>query len=218
MKKEFKVPQLFKNKVTFIRCLDNINQLEKFYSEFENLRGFAFFGRSNVGKSSLINALFGKKTARVSNTPGRTRAVNVFTLEINEEIFYIFDLPGYGHAEVSKTMKKLWNQMMGIFFSKSGPGILFIQIQDARHPQQKADLQFSQFIQDYTSNDTFLLFNKIDKLKKQKEKSALGKIKKQIFNEYDWVKQIYYISAESKEGLVSLEQAMEDHLKVNTYN
>lgn len=103
--------------------ISDIAQFETWLSEHRDIIGVSFVGRSNVGKSSMINALFGSKTARVSKTPGRTREINIFEFELNLngkkstlQPFYLIDLPGYGHAEVSKEMSKNWNELMGIFF------------------------------------------------------------------------------------------------------
>ena len=84
---------------------------------------------------------------------------------------------------------------------------LIINIQDARHPDQKSDEAFHQYIS-YCNNETLLSFNKIDKLKKQKEKSALNKKKKEIFQKYTWVKQIFFTSAQSKENIRPLHDTL----------
>jgi GTP-binding protein len=185
-------------------------QLEAWLVANQNLMCIAFVGRSNVGKSSTINTLFGNKTARVSKTPGRTRAVNIFSffLEGDEETpYYFFDLPGYGHAEVSKEMGRNWEVLMALLFEKLPASTLLLNIQDARHPNQKVDQDFQQFLKKYNT-DTFLLFNKMDKLKKQKDRAALNKLKPALYSEYKWVKEIYFVSAESKQGMDSLEQSI----------
>ncbi len=206
---EIKVPQLFKNRSEFYRGLDTLEQWEKFLSEHQNTLGIGFIGRSNVGKSSMINSLFGKKMARTSNTPGRTRQINVFKLSFpvhsttNREIFY-YDLPGYGHAAVSKEQKKLWQSLIDSFFNNIDSKSLLIQIQDARHPMMAADKEFSSYMQQYPFKH-FLLFNKIDKLKTQKERSVLEKLKPLIYKTYKSVSQIYFTSTENYVGLESLE-------------
>lgn len=181
--------------------------------------GISLVGRSNVGKSSIINSLFGRKTARVSNTPGRTREINIFTFHLNDQgkliedlpPFYLFDLPGYGFAEVPSHVKKNWEQLMGIFFDQISPNVLMLNLQDARHPQQKSDLDFQTFLKSYDL-ETFLVFNKMDKLKTQKERAALDKLKPKLFSELKWVKQIYFASAETSKGVPELESALIQNL------
>jgi GTP-binding protein len=186
------------------------NQLVSWLGSNQHMICVAFVGRSNVGKSSTINTLFGNKTARVSKTPGRTRAINIFTFQLSdseEEEYVLFDLPGYGHAEVSKEMAKNWEVLMSTLFNGMPPQMIMINLQDARHPNQKVDKQFHEYLKQYPAN-TFLLFNKMDKLKKQKERAALNKLKPQLFKEYKWVKQIHFVSAESKQGIEALEAAL----------
>ena len=193
-------------------------QFEEWLSTHPDIIGLSFVGRSNVGKSSIINALFGAKTARVSKTPGRTREINIFEFELNlngkrSELpsFYLIDLPGYGHAEVSKEMSKNWDQLMGAFFANLSQGMMLINLQDARHPNQDSDKQFHQFLKNYTRN-AILLFNKMDKLKTQKERAELDKLKPALSKEYKWIRQMYFASAETKKGLPQVEDAIVAHL------
>ena len=192
-------------------------QIDSWLTENPNALGVAFIGRSNVGKSSLINALFGAKTARVSNTPGRTQEINIFTFEIEKHEglvkYHLFDLPGYGHAKVSKGMSKNWNTIMNTFFSKISPNVLMINIQDARHPNQKSDQEFHTYIKNFDFN-TFLIFNKMDKLKNQKEKQGLRNQMPKLYEEYKWVKQIHQTSAEKKTGVEELESAILNYISI----
>lgn len=201
-------------KAHFYRALDSVEQLDLFLEDHPEVISLCFLGRSNVGKSSLINALFTQKTAKTSKTPGRTQAINVFSFhlpEIEEYPFYFFDLPGYGHAQVSKSMKKGWNQLMDHFFATLHPETLCIQIQDARHPHQKADQAFTNYIKEFNLN-FILTFNKMDKLKRQKERSAFNKELKSLSSEYLWVREIYKVSALSKQGIDPLKETIEKHL------
>jgi GTP-binding protein len=195
--------------------LDKFEQVEKLFTQNPDMVGIAFVGRSNVGKSSMINSLFGRKTAKTSKTPGRTREINVFSFNVGDKDtvdpelppFFFFDLPGYGHAEVSKQMQKNWNILMATFFEMMPTSVCILNLQDARHPDQKSDQEFHTFLKN-SPHYTALAFNKIDKLKKQKEKAALQKRKKDLFAKYKWVKQIHFVSAESNAGLPQLEQAL----------
>lgn len=193
--------------------IEKMIQLERWLIENPNAIGIAFVGRSNVGKSTLINSLLGNKTARTSKTPGRTRQVNIFEFKLNgleegrENKFFLYDLPGYGHAEVSKEMAKNWTVLLDTFFTYSGNLTLLVNIQDARHPHQQVDQDFQEYIEGFT-HETTLVFNKMDKLKTQSERSKLRNLQPQIFKEYKNVKGIHFISAEKKENTDALELSL----------
>jgi GTP-binding protein len=104
----------------------------------------AFLGRSNVGKSSLINSLLGVKgLARTSRTPGRTQALNFFL--INKRLRFV-DLPGYGYARVPKNMRAGWGEMASNYLAKRDPLVLSIQIVDSRHEPTILDLQLDEWL------------------------------------------------------------------------
>src|SRR4051812_34690918 len=107
----------------------------------DGLPEIAFLGRSNVGKSSLINSLLQRKgLARTSNTPGRTQSINFFL--INER-FYFVDLPGYGYAKVSKTMRADWGKMAEEYLADRQELALSIQLVDSRHKPTELDRQLN---------------------------------------------------------------------------
>jgi len=195
--------------------MSNPAQLYEWLQENPEIIGFSFIGRSNVGKSSTINSLFGNTVARTSKTPGRTREINIFTFELTEDgkkveglpTLYFFDLPGYGYAEVNRSMSKNWEELMGVFFENVSMDVTMLNLQDARHPNQKSDQKFQQYLKAFDF-ETFLIFNKLDKLKTQKERAALNKLKPQIFKDFKWVKQIFFISAEKKQGLKQFEESI----------
>jgi GTP-binding protein len=104
----------------------------------------AFLGRSNVGKSSLINSLLGVKgLARTSRTPGRTQALNFFL--INKR-FHFVDLPGYGYARVPRDVKDSWGRFVTSYLAKREPLVLSIQIVDSRHEPTSLDLQLREWL------------------------------------------------------------------------
>jgi GTP-binding protein len=104
----------------------------------------AFLGRSNVGKSSLMNSLLGVKgLARTSSTPGRTQAINFFLINKN---FRFVDLPGYGYARVSKQVRESWGEIVTDYLAKRERLVLSIQIVDSRHDPTKLDLQLSAWL------------------------------------------------------------------------
>ncbi len=202
-----------KGKSEFLMGIDTIDQLTSWLNEHHFINGVAFIGRSNVGKSSLINSLFGKSTARVSKTPGRTRQVNIFQFIVEnreaktEDKFYLFDVPGYGHAEVSKEMALNWQNLLDTFFQLCNEKILLLNIQDARHPLQEPDIVFQNYIKSFKL-ETYVIFNKIDKLKTQSERSRLKNLMPEIYNSFKWVKQIHFVSAEKGDGLTAVEQSI----------
>jgi GTP-binding protein len=193
--------------------IDKVDQLQTWLNEHAFMSGVAFVGRSNVGKSSLINSLFGKNTARVSKTPGRTRQINIFGFTVEDRVtktekeYYLFDVPGYGHADVSKEMAQNWGNLLDVFFKMCSEKILLLNIQDARHPLQDSDNDFHEYIKSFDL-ETYLMFNKIDKIKTQSEKSRLKNIQPEIYKSFKWVKQIHFISAEKGDGLPAVEQSI----------
>jgi GTP-binding protein len=121
----------------------------------------AFAGRSNVGKSSLINRLVNrKKLARVSNTPGRTREINFF--RVNDD-FVLVDLPGYGYAKVSKEARAAWRPLIEGYLRGSRNLRGIVQLLDARHDPTRDDLQMLEFLAD-VEVPTIIVATKIDKL------------------------------------------------------
>ena len=206
------------NSAEFLMGISKVEQLDAWLDSHPNAVGICFVGRSNVGKSSIINTIFGNKTARVSKTPGRTREINIFNFKLNldnkdfthPEIFMI-DLPGYGFAEVSKGMSKNWDQLMGTYFLKLSPHFLIVNIQDSRHPDQASDRDFYKFVSNI-ENEVILLFNKIDKLKTQKERAVLQKMIPGLSKSYKWIRQMYFVSAETKQGMEPVLEMVTNYL------
>lgn len=207
-----------KGNAEFLMGIDTIEQLKTWLNENPFVNGIAFIGRSNVGKSSLINSIFGKSTARVSKTPGRTRQVNIFNFKVEDketksvEDYFLFDVPGYGHAEVSKEMARNWQNLLDTFFNLCSEKILLLNIQDARHPLQESDELFHDYIKSFDL-ETYLLFNKMDKLKTQSERSRLKNLMPDIYKRFKWVKQIHFTSAEKGDGLPAVEQSIVTFVK-----
>ncbi len=142
-----------------------------------------FMARSNVGKSSLLNALTNHKgLAKVSSTPGKTRLINYFDItfidrENSEKSYAKFvDLPGFGYAKVSKSIKYDWEKNLTDYISQREQIKLFIHLIDCRHPHLDIDTSVSEFLAQNVRENQYILqiFTKIDKLN-QKEQNALRK-------------------------------------------
>ena len=145
----------------------------------ESLSEVVFLGRSNVGKSSTINLLAGRKNlAKSSATPGKTRLINFFDvgykLDDKDYTVRFVDLPGFGYAKVSKSMKDVWQKNLVEFIKNRVAIRLFIHLRDARHPHAKIDEDVQRYIGEFLRPDQRYLtvFTKADKLK-QKERAAL---------------------------------------------
>lgn len=144
--------------------------------EFE-LPEFPLLGRSNVGKSSFINALANnKKLAKTSNTPGKTRLINFFNFADN---FMIADLPGYGYAKVSKEAQTRWQKYLEEYLLNRKQIKSLIQFIDARHDIQKNDYQMRQWVEMYNL-PIFTIVTKIDYIPKGKQMGVIAKIKKEL--------------------------------------
>ncbi len=158
---------------------------------------YAFIGRSNVGKSSLINAMMNRKDlAKTSQTPGKTQLINHFF--INEE-WYLTDLPGYGYAKVSKVQRKDFEKLItNYILNRKNLVNLFVLI-DVRHTPQKIDIEFIEWCGE--SGIPFsIVFTKADKLKPNAALKNLEDYKNELLKTWEGLPEIYLTSAEKKEG------------------
>ena len=125
------------------------------------LKEIAFAGRSNVGKSSLLNLLTGrKKLARVSGSPGKTRTINFYMIN---DAFRIVDLPGYGYAKVSKSVSQDWGKMMETYLQNRQNLVKVVQLVDIRHEPSKQDVEMYEYLR-YYGLDGLVVATKADKV------------------------------------------------------
>ncbi|MEX6518923.1 ribosome biogenesis GTP-binding protein YihA/YsxC [Fusobacterium animalis] len=178
---------------------------EKDYPEQLDKIEFAFVGRSNVGKSSLINSLTSRlKLARTSKTPGRTQLINYFL--INDE-FYIVDLPGYGFAKVPKEMKKQWGQIMERYIASKRKKLVFVLLDIRRVPSDE-DIEMLEWLE-YNDMDYKIIFTKIDKLSNNERAKQLKAIKTRlVFDNED----VFFHSAITNKGRDEILNFIEEKL------
>ncbi len=157
----------------------------------------AFIGRSNVGKSSLLNMLCDRrKLAKISSTPGKTRLINHF--EINQE-WYMVDLPGYGYAKLPLSEKEKFRKMIsGYLYNRPNLVNLFVLV-DSRHKPQSIDLEFMRTM-GLKQVPFSIVFTKIDKLKPEELEVNLANYKKELLEEWDELPPLFCTSSSNKQG------------------
>jgi GTP-binding protein len=158
---------------------------------------YAFIGRSNVGKSSLINTLTGKKgLAKTSQTPGKTQLINHFLIN---ESWYIVDLPGYGYARASKTEKAKWDKFIHTYLDKRESLQCVMVLIDSRLEPQKIDLEFCNWLGE-KGLSFVLVFTKADKQSSIKTDQSIAKFKKALLATFDEMPQFFITSSETQQG------------------
>lgn len=158
---------------------------------------YAFIGRSNVGKSSLINMITGLKSlAKVSGTPGKTQLINHF--EINEK-WYLVDLPGYGFAKVPKSKRGTFTQMIYNYILKRENLYCLFVLVDVRHEPQEIDIEFINWLGDHQVPFA-IIFTKSDKLSLSVLKSSIERYKKFLQQSWDELPIIFSSSAVTRTG------------------
>ncbi|MCT4172194.1 YihA family ribosome biogenesis GTP-binding protein [Elizabethkingia anophelis] len=162
-----------------------------------NLPEYAFIGRSNVGKSSLINAMMDRKDlAKTSQTPGKTQLINHFLVN---ETWYLTDLPGYGYAKVSKTLRKSFEKLITNYILNRNNLVNLFVLVDIRHAPQKIDIEFMQWCGE--SGIPFsIIFTKADKLKPKAIENHVKAYHDELLQFWEELPQSYITSAEKKEG------------------
>jgi GTP-binding protein len=193
---------------TFVKSSTNADQLPP-----PDNPEYSFIGRSNVGKSSLLNMLTGfKNLAKTSTTPGKTKLINHFL--INEQ-WYLTDLPGYGFAKVSKTEKKSWDGMIKGYLNKRQNLLTVFLLIDSRHEPLKNDLEFMQWLGE-KKIPFVIVFTKADKLTTSKLQAAIASYKKQLSNYWEELPPIIISSAEKGTGKEEILNYIEQTNKIFT--
>jgi len=158
---------------------------------------YAFIGRSNVGKSSLINMLTGRKSlAKVSGKPGKTRLINHFLINEN---WHLVDLPGYGYAKVSKKEKKVFQKFITDYFKKRKQLVNAFVLVDSRHEPQKIDLEFMIWLGE-NGIPFSIIFTKADKLKPQALEKNIAHYKSVLMEYWEELMPMFITSSSNNTG------------------
>lgn len=175
----------------------------------EDLAEIAFAGRSNVGKSSLLNLLVNrKKLAYVSSTPGKTRTINFYRINDN---FRIVDLPGYGYAKISKKVSEQWGEMIEGYLKMRPNIIKVIQLVDIRHEPSKQDVQMYSYLENYDL-DGVVVATKADKISKGALQKHISVIRKKLSMSVEDI--VIPVSSLKKQGHDELLSVMEEMLNM----
>ncbi|AXX84470.1 MULTISPECIES: ribosome biogenesis GTP-binding protein YihA/YsxC [Aliarcobacter] len=171
----------------------------------------AFLGRSNVGKSSILNSLTNQRNlAKSSSTPGKTQLINYFEIKfktISEETPYVYarfvDLPGFGYAKVAKSLKAAWNRNLTEYLEQRPNLQIFVHLIDSRHPNLEIDKNVDEFLKSIKRGDQIIInaFTKIDKL----NSSELGILKR---DNPDGI----FLSNLKKKGIIDLQNKITEYL------
>lgn len=158
---------------------------------------YAFIGRSNVGKSSLINMLCRRENlAKTSSNPGKTRLINHFLIN---KSWYLVDLPGYGYAKISQTQRKEWEKMIDDYLNNRENLLNLFVLIDSRHPPQKIDLAFIEKLGERQIPFS-IVFTKTDKEKPGVVKRNIEAFKTALSENWEFLPAFFVTSAEKKEG------------------
>ena len=181
------------NNVTFERSFGISSQLPP-----STLPEVAFAGRSNVGKSSMLNALFGRKSlAKVSQKPGKTSTINFFATEGARFV----DLPGYGYARVAKSEKGRWAELIEGYFNQDRNFALVVSLVDIRHEAQQLDLNMINFLMD-AGLPFAVVLTKADKLSRNQQNKQVSVLRRQLALPEDVP--MLVTSSEKREGFDAL--------------
>ena len=172
----------------------------------DRLPEYAFIGRSNVGKSSLINMLTNcKNLAKTSGRPGKTQLINHFKID---DRWFLVDLPGYGYARVSKTTKQVFQRFITDYFEQREQLVSAFVLVDIRHEPQKIDVEFMQWLGE-RAIPFAIIFTKADKLKPQAIERNVAAYKEALLEWWEEFPPYFVTSAQNKTGKEELTQYIE---------
>ena len=172
----------------------------------DRLPEYAFIGRSNVGKSSLINMLTNcKNLAKTSGRPGKTQLINHFKID---DRWFLVDLPGYGYARVSKTTKQVFQRFITDYFEQREQLVSAFVLVDIRHEPQKIDVEFMQWLAE-RAIPFAIIFTKADKLKPQAIERNVAAYKETLLEWWEEFPPYFVTSAQNKTGKEELTQYIE---------
>lgn len=172
------------------------------------LKEIAFAGRSNVGKSSLLNLITGrKKLAHVSGNPGKTRTINFYIIN---DAFRIVDLPGYGYAKVSRAVSQGWGEMMERYLARRENLIKVVQLVDIRHAPSKQDVEMYQYLRHFEL-DGIVVATKADKISKSQVQKQVKLIRQTLRLSTEDI--VIPVSSLKKTGYEELLSVMEELLE-----
>ncbi len=180
------------NVVEFVKSSSDFSQCPE-----DGLPEYAFIGRSNVGKSSLINYITNRKNlAKTSSTPGKTQLINHF--KIDDQMYFV-DLPGYGFAKVSKGKKKVFQQLITDYLESAKKLICVFVLIDSRHKAQSIDLEFLEYLGVREIPFT-LVFTKVDKLSSNQVKRQIENYKNELLRTWEYLPEVFVTSSAKKIG------------------
>lgn len=191
---------LFAGECTFVAGVPSLDILPA-----PDLPEIAFAGRSNVGKSSLINALTGRKAlARTSHTPGRTQQLNFFNIK---DLFLLVDMPGYGYAKVSKKMRAEWSKLIKRYLKGRVTLRCVFLLVDSRHGLKESDIEMMKMM-DEAAVPYRILLTKSDQIKKADEESTIQNISAALKKHPAAFPEPHLCSAHKKIGITEIEEVV----------
>ena len=186
---------IIEKRCSFLKSVFNFNELPN-----NNLKEIAFWGRSNSGKSSLLNSIIKDNIAKTSKKPGRTQCLNFF--EVPNKIRLV-DLPGYGYSKVSKSKIKNWNKLIIEYISKRENLTSIFLLIDSRHGLKSIDLEAINILESF-GNHFFVVLTKIDKVNKSQLDICSNSIKELINKVVSGDNEIFMTSFTKKQGIKNL--------------